>query len=122
MYNSGSMLIHVSRIALVGAAVLLMSSASLHGETSRKQPDDLPAVRDLPDLLVGADGAKLTSKEQWPKRRDELLNLVLTYEYGHLPPATPVSASEQTWKPEKSAEKGEAKRAENSVPLPDGAK
>jgi hypothetical protein len=69
------MLIHVLRLALVGAAVVSMSSASLHGETARKQPDDLPAVRDLPDLLVGAGagGTNVTSKDQWPQRRAELL-------------------------------------------------
>jgi outer membrane protein assembly factor BamB len=102
--------------------VLCAFSPAHAASSDRRQPDDLPAVRDLPDLFVGADGAKIASKDQWPKRRAELLQLVLTYEYGHLPPATPVSASEQPWKPAKSAEEREAKRAQNVVALPDGAK
>jgi outer membrane protein assembly factor BamB len=108
-------------IGILALVICAMSPSLLSAAADRKQPDDLPAVRDLPELLVGTDGAKVASKDQWPKRREELLQLVLTYEYGHLPPATPMSASNQSWKPEKSAERGEAKRAEDPVPLPAGA-
>jgi dienelactone hydrolase len=61
------------------------------------------------------------AREEWVKRRKELEELVLTYEYGQLPPAAPVSASEQPWKPGEAAEKREAQRAENPEPLPAGA-
>src|SRR4051794_40034055 len=115
------MLTRALRTAFVAAALCAMSIASVAAASDRKHPDDLPAVRDLPDLFTAADGTKVAGKEQWPKRRAQLQQLVLNYEYGHLPPATPVRAAEQTWKVPTSAEKGEAKRAENPIPLPTGA-
>ncbi|OPZ25818.1 MAG: hypothetical protein BWZ02_02291 [Lentisphaerae bacterium ADurb.BinA184] len=48
----------------------------------------------LPDLLTFSKGARLTRPEQWPARRAELLEDILTLQYGHLPPApATVSAS-----------------------------
>jgi outer membrane protein assembly factor BamB len=108
--------------AICSAMLATVFISSAYAASERKHPDELPAVRDLPDLFVGVDGAKVMSKEQWSKRREELLQLVLTYEYGHFPPVTPVSAAEEPWKPAKSAEEREAKRAQIIVPLPDGAK
>lgn len=40
--------------------------------------------RDLPDILKMDDGA-LVSKENWPRRREELLNLLSENIYGHTP-------------------------------------
>ena len=39
------------------------------------------------DPLRFASGEKVTSPDEWPKRRDELRELLLKLEYGHLPPA-----------------------------------
>lgn len=56
----------------------------------RLAPDDLPSRPELPDLLTFADGRPVQLPDHWPLRRDELLDLLQTYEYGHLPPAGPI--------------------------------
>ena len=48
--------------------------------------DSLPAVEGLPDLLRFEDGKRVTSRNDWLRRRAEILQLVQYYEYGHLPP------------------------------------
>jgi hypothetical protein len=50
-------------------------------------PEALPAIAELPDPFRFVDGRRVTSPEEWPARRGEMLGLLLTYEYGHVPPA-----------------------------------
>jgi hypothetical protein len=45
----------------------------------------LPLIDTLPDLFTMMDGSKVTSTEQWAKRREELKALIQYYEYGVLP-------------------------------------
>lgn len=44
------------------------------------------ASAELPDPFRFADGRRVASRDEWPARRQELLELILTHEYGHLPP------------------------------------
>lgn len=43
--------------------------------------------RSLPDPLRFFDGRAVATPAEWPARRAELLETILTIEYGHLPPA-----------------------------------
>ncbi len=54
---------------------------------SRKSIDQLPSVKDLPDPFLFNDGSRVQSPADWPKRRLEILQATLAYEYGELPPA-----------------------------------
>lgn len=45
-----------------------------------------PASHPLPDPLVFQDGRPVASTAQWPERRDEMRELLLKHEYGHVPP------------------------------------
>jgi dienelactone hydrolase len=65
------------------------SAAGAISVSKRIDPDQLPAVKELPDPFTFADGTKLKSKVDWPKRQAELKELIQTYEYGHLPPVPP---------------------------------
>ena len=49
-------------------------------------PETLPAQTDLPPILKFADGGSVGSPDQWPKRRQELLDMLAHYVYGHTPP------------------------------------
>ncbi len=40
----------------------------------------------LPNPLVMSDGTPVTTAEQWQQRRKEITDMILTIEYGHLPP------------------------------------
>ena len=48
--------------------------------------EDLPAIRELPDLFTFADGRRVTSPNDWQERREELKNILLYYQYGSIPP------------------------------------
>jgi endo-1,4-beta-xylanase len=50
-------------------------------------PESLPAIAELPDPFLFDDGRRVASPEEWPARRGEMLELLLKYEYGHVPPA-----------------------------------
>src|SRR5207244_3943019 len=57
-------------------------------------PDKLPSHPGLPDPLVMLDGTKVTTKEQWEKkRRPELKALFEHYMYGVRPKASAVRAT-----------------------------
>jgi hypothetical protein len=48
--------------------------------------DKLPAIAELPDPFLRADGTRVKTREEWSQQRKHLLSLVLYYEYGPLPP------------------------------------
>ena len=47
----------------------------------------LPVVEEMPNPFRFEDGRPVKGVADWPARRAELLELVLRYEYGHVPPA-----------------------------------
>jgi len=47
----------------------------------------MPVIKaELPDLFTFSSGERLRAADKWPQRRAELLELILSIEYGHLPP------------------------------------
>ncbi len=48
---------------------------------------DLPVRKELPDVLTMNDGTKVTTPEQWAKRRDEMKKILEYYAVGIAPPA-----------------------------------
>lgn len=73
-------------LAIVLIAALVLPAADWPA------PDKLPVREELPDPLVFFSGEKVTSKEQWAKRRDELKDLFQHYMYGYFPKAVPTAA------------------------------
>src|SRR3954471_24623488 len=49
--------------------------------------EKLPAMKELPDPFLFADGTRVKSREDWERRRAELEAMILHYEYGQMPPA-----------------------------------
>ncbi|MEI9950104.1 MAG: hypothetical protein WDO74_14310 [Pseudomonadota bacterium] len=47
---------------------------------------DLPVIKEMPDPLTMKDGTKVSTAEQWKIRRQELIQILEDYEYGHMPP------------------------------------
>ncbi len=69
---------------MVAACALTIAASS----PSQTNPDQyrqplMPAL--LPDALVFADGKPVATQAQWPKRRQELLDLFTEQMYGHMP-------------------------------------
>lgn len=48
--------------------------------------DELPEIKEMPDPLTMADGTKVTTLEHWRIRRQEMIDILEDYEYGHMPP------------------------------------
>lgn len=53
----------------------------------RPGPEALPARKDLPDVLIGASGQKITDAKQWAALRQEVRETLEYYAVGHAPPA-----------------------------------
>ena len=51
------------------------------------EPDQFPVLRELPDPFLMNSGQRVSTRGEWAQRRAEIVELLLHYEYGHLPPA-----------------------------------
>ncbi len=81
-----------SSFVLIGLG--LVCAVILAPNVERKDVDALPAIKELPDPFVFADGTRVHTKKDWARRREELKAAVLAYEYGELPPKSAVKAAE----------------------------
>jgi hypothetical protein len=72
------------------AAVCAAGVAIAADEPAKPAPmtvKDMPVLKEMPDPLTMLDGTKVTTVEQWRKRRQEMIKIIEEYEYGHMPPA-----------------------------------
>src|SRR4051794_19305370 len=77
---------------LAAAAVLavLLDAGPAAADNAFPEPSALPARPELPDPLLMLNGERVTTKEQWEKKRKpELRALFQHYMFGDLPPAPP---------------------------------
>lgn len=51
-----------------------------------KPIDQLPNLYEMPDPLTMINGTKVTTQAQWNARRQEMIQIMEEYEYGHMPP------------------------------------
>ncbi|MFI5378592.1 MAG: hypothetical protein ACHRHE_04790 [Tepidisphaerales bacterium] len=72
----------------VGLMVLLASCAAQQSPPQTQYPpvDKLPQRAELPDPFRFEDGSRVKTPQDWPRRREELVKLILYYEYGRVPP------------------------------------
>lgn len=69
---------------VLASAFLLISN--LPGRGAMPEVNDLPVRKEMPDVMVMNDGTKVTTVEQWRKRREEMKQILEFYELGHAPP------------------------------------
>ena len=50
----------------------------------------LPSIKELPDPFLMDNGSRVTNRSQWMAQREKLKEKFQLYEYGHLPPSSPV--------------------------------
>src|SRR5689334_9428115 len=48
---------------------------------------ELPVRKEMPDVFTMNDGTKVTTKEQWARRREEIRRTLEYYHVGRMPPA-----------------------------------
>ena len=75
--------------------------ASLLAAAAAPDPSFVPVLRDnFPDPFVLKDASRVKSKADWERRRGELKEMILYYEYGRMPPAPGnVNVTEERWTP-----------------------
>ncbi len=69
------------------AATLQVVSYSQTGTKDLPALDKLPVIKELPDPFLLNNGKRVSSREDWAARREEIKEMVLYYEYGHMVPA-----------------------------------
>jgi hypothetical protein len=81
--------------SILTALSLASVAASLPQIAPSVEVSQLPSITELPDPFLKPDGKRLTTKREWTNQRKRLLDLILRYEYGPLPPVpNNVTASE----------------------------
>ena len=50
--------------------------------------------RQVPDVLTFADGTRLTDKNDWERRRLEIVETIAENMFGHVPPSCPIEVEE----------------------------
>src|ERR1051325_8922027 len=83
----------------MNSSIILLAIACVFGAivltpSERKPIESLHVISEIPDPFAFNDGTRVKSKKDWSRRRDEIKDAVLTYEYGQLPPKSPVKATE----------------------------
>jgi len=64
----------------------------MRGQRQLTQAKTSPTPADLPDLLRFSDGRQVSTSDDWPARRAELLEALQDIQYGHVPPPLPIDA------------------------------
>ena len=133
-YRSRHSAMRISALWLLLATTGVLAAGSLaSGQTApsggtvrimRNDVDKLPSVQQLPDPFVFSDGTRVKAPREWGRRRAELLELVLSYEYGHLPPVprpgavTAAPAPDYALPPRRRPSAG----SQPSITLPEGSR
>ena len=74
---------------LVSVWLSLFALAAIGASTQTSAPidvDALPVITELPDPFLKESGERIHSRLEWKAQRKMLLDKVLRYEYGALPP------------------------------------
>lgn len=78
-------------IALFASILPMMMVLSVGAQTpagtGASELGTLPVIKELPDPFRMNNGARVASRDDWSKRREEIKELLLRYEYGRLAPA-----------------------------------
>ena len=67
-----------------GLSVLLSTLVS--GDEFPDSAEAFPPSAELPDLFTFRDGGAVSGREDWGRRRDELIGMLMHYQYGTVPP------------------------------------
>jgi hypothetical protein len=72
---------------IVLSGLLMLAKAAPPSGSDFPPVEKLPVIKDLPDPFIFNDGTRVKTREDWPRRRAELQEAILHYEYGRMPPA-----------------------------------
>src|SRR5688572_3538612 len=76
------------RVLLITGLIVIACNVSMANAAEPTEATTIATTRpqELPDPFRFADGRRVASIDDWNSRRKELLDVILTHQYGHLPP------------------------------------
>jgi hypothetical protein len=79
----------ITLFASILAIMLMVPEAGTQTPVAAGAPglEKLPIIKELPDPFRMNSGKRVSNQEDWLRRREELKETLLYYEYGHLAPA-----------------------------------
>ena len=86
--NRSDRYIGIIGLILVLCLLFVSGCETLLGPQFMRFPDidELPDVNELPDPFITAIGGRVRNKAEWCEHREELKQMMLHYQYGHIPP------------------------------------
>lgn len=75
----------MERLAAVLCVLIISLAIISAGGAEMMNPEQMPEMEELPELLRFADGGEVKTPEDWERRREELLALYSEYMYGYMP-------------------------------------
>lgn len=82
----------VRRISIFAALPMMLmvprAEAQTPGPAGAPDFGKLPVIRELPDPFRMNSGKRVSNRKDWLRRRKEIKETLLYYEYGHLPPGS----------------------------------
>ena len=98
-------------VALAGILCIgLKAAQAQEPKWSPPKFEDLPASREMPDLMRFADGRRVTDLEDWELRREEMKAVLLYYQYGRMPAAPERVSAQMESRKRHSSDKGTDER------------
>lgn len=81
---------HRRSVLLLALPFILITVAARADDKTTAPPgvDQLKPINELPDPFLLNDGMRVKTKADWARRRAELREMILAYEYGHVPAET----------------------------------
>jgi len=78
----------ITKTMMITAALIVGVLTGSSAMASPAYPDvpNMPVIKDLPDPFVLPSGKRITMRNEWTERRLQIQDMLLHYEYGHLPP------------------------------------
>ncbi len=73
---------------------LVLLAVTTHANECLKEVDELPVLTEIPNPFQFCNGEIVKIVDDWKKRREEIKEMLMFYEYGHMPPAPPIKKSE----------------------------
>ena len=105
----------IFRFKLVAILLLVLAFTATQAEDPQQTfptVDELPEIKELPNPFVFLDGATVETPKDWERRREEMIAIVLHYQFGHAPPLPASDRIDAEFISETSALNGQAvKRA-----------
>lgn len=90
-------------LAIIVAAPPLCARLCARARDAATPPAmNLPVIENLPDPFALSNGNRVQNAADWRSQRERIKTLLAFYQYGHLPPATPVRLIETTNLPDEN--------------------